>query len=159
MAAPALAKGILPAYWAPPVMATPACFLQEEQPGFVERHSGDRRECPRQSGPDIDSKDFPPAERYQQRRQVRNRSAPADYSVPSFPWVWIKTVPKRVPEPCGSIETRCSSSLVPALISHPSPCVPLQLSFTAPPFELNLASEPPSWPLHTSTSPNFFILS
>ena len=51
------------------------------------------------------------------------------YSVPSLPCVRTSTVPKRVPEPRGSIETRCSLSLVPVLSSHPLPCVSLQVSF------------------------------
>lgn len=29
------------------------------------------------------------------------------YKVPSLPWIWTSTVPKRVPEPSGLIATRC----------------------------------------------------
>lgn len=61
------------------------------------------------------------------------------YSVPSLPWVRISTVPKRVPDPLGSMETKCSSSPVPVFSSQPSPCVPLQLSFWS--------SSPPCFPM------------
>src|SRR5271157_3622126 len=48
----------------PLLAATPAYSLQEEPRGSAAHRSAGRTLCPRRSGPDSDSKDAPPAERY-----------------------------------------------------------------------------------------------
>ncbi len=88
---------------------------REERLEFAERRSVDKKQRPLEAQPGNGSRDIPLAERYSKQTVLSN------YSVSCFPWVCTSTVPKRVPEPCGSIDTRCSLSSVPVLISQPSP--------------------------------------
>jgi len=63
---------------------------------------------------------------------ANRKNLPQDYNSPSFPWVWISTVPNRVPEPSGWMATRCWLSLVPTLTSQPSPLLPEHETLASP---------------------------